>query len=103
MFEINLKEVKLNEKLNWDRVVQETEGYSGADIANVCRDAAYMPMRRMLAKVGIKNMAEINQKELLEEKLTEKDLLEAVQNNKPSVNSADLKKYDKWMKEFGSQ
>ena len=24
MFEINLMEVKLNEKMNWDRIVQET-------------------------------------------------------------------------------
>lgn len=62
MFEINLREVKLSEKISWDKIVEATEGYSGADIANVCRDAAYMPMRRMLAKVGIKNMAEINQK-----------------------------------------
>lgn len=35
--------------------------------------------------------------------MSESDLIEAIKNNKPSVNMDDLKKYDKWMKEFGSQ
>lgn len=30
--------------------MKQTDGYSGADIANLCREAAYMPMRRKLKK-----------------------------------------------------
>ncbi len=57
MFEINLKEVKMSSIVNWDKIVRLSDGYSGADISNVCRDAAYMPMRRMLAKIGIDKIA----------------------------------------------
>lgn len=40
------------EDLNFDFVVDRTEGFSGADITNVCREAAYMPMRRKLKQAG---------------------------------------------------
>ena len=52
MFDINLKGVKINEKINWEKLVDLTKACSGADICNVCRDAAYMPMRRKIAQVG---------------------------------------------------
>ncbi len=40
----------MSEDLNWVKMIEETDGYSGADIANVCRDAAMMPLRRKLAE-----------------------------------------------------
>ena len=52
MFDINLKEVKVNSKVSWEKLVEMTKGCSGADICNICRDAAYMPMRRKLKQVG---------------------------------------------------
>jgi len=48
LFEINSKNIKVDEKINWDKLVSKSKGYSGADIANVCREAALMPMRKML-------------------------------------------------------
>jgi katanin p60 ATPase-containing subunit A1 len=33
-----------------EEMVKRTEGFSGADIANFCREAAYMPMRKKLKK-----------------------------------------------------
>ena len=48
LFKINLKSVKLASDINWDKLVQMTEGYSGADLANVCRDASMMPLRKKL-------------------------------------------------------
>lgn len=48
LFEINLKDVSKEKDVNICELVRLTEGYSGADIANVCREAAMMPMRRRL-------------------------------------------------------
>lgn len=52
MFEINLKGLKMSQKINWDKLIELSKGCSGADICNVCRDAAYMPMRRKLTQIG---------------------------------------------------
>lgn len=37
LVKINLKNLKMEEGLDLDFVVQRTDGYSGADITNVCR------------------------------------------------------------------
>ena len=47
-----MKSLKIDEKLQWDKIVKLTKDYSGADIAIVCREAAYMPMRKKLVKIG---------------------------------------------------
>ena len=66
MFDINLKELTVSKKIEWDKIVQITKGCSGADICNICRDAAYMPMRRKLNQVGgITKISELSQTELL--------------------------------------
>lgn len=49
LFKINLKTIDVEDDVDYKKLVEMTDGFSGADIANVCRDAAMMPMRRMLA------------------------------------------------------
>lgn len=62
MFDINLKDLKVGSKVDWAKLVELTKGCSGADICNICRDAAYMPMRRKLMQVGgISKISELSQ------------------------------------------
>lgn len=53
MLEINLKGLEVDSDIDWDYIVKMTEGFSGADMSNVCREAAMMPLRRKLKASGI--------------------------------------------------
>lgn len=60
LIKINLKNLRAEEELDLHFIAQRTQGFSGADITNVCREAAYMPMRRKLKQAGgIKNIENI--------------------------------------------
>ncbi len=48
LFKINLRGIDLEDNIDWELLVKLTDGYSGADISNVCREAAMMPMRKKL-------------------------------------------------------
>ena len=42
--------MKCDEQVDWEELIRITDGYSGADLANVCRDAAMMPLRKKIAE-----------------------------------------------------
>ena len=58
LFDINLKGMKLADDINLDLIIKKLNGYSGADISNVCRDAAMMPLRNAIAN-GTLSITEI--------------------------------------------
>ncbi|HKI89790.1 MAG TPA: cell division protein FtsH, partial [Draconibacterium sp.] len=46
IFKVHLRPLKLDEKVNEDFLAKQTPGFSGADIANVCNEAALIAARR---------------------------------------------------------
>lgn len=85
--------MKLSEEegaIDWNYLVRVTDGYSGADISNVCRDAAMMPMRRKL----LSSQFDINNIHAMQEEidvpLTMSDFKEAIKNVQKSVSQEQL-------------
>jgi len=52
VFNVHLKPLKLDENLDIDFLARQTPGFSGADIANVCNEAALIAARFNRKKVG---------------------------------------------------
>lgn len=102
LFDINLKGIQIDAGVNYDIIMKKTEGYSGADISNVCREAAMMPMRKKIleGKLSITEIANIKTDEI-DIPITMKDFLDALKNISKSVSKDSLDEYAKWMAEFG--
>ncbi|XP_077724346.1 katanin p60 ATPase-containing subunit A-like 1 isoform X2 [Canis aureus] len=101
LLKINLREVELDPDIQLEDIAEKIEGYSGADITNVCRDASLMAMRRRINGLGPEEIRALS-KEELQMPVTKGDFELALKKIAKSVSAADLEKYEKWMVEFGS-
>jgi len=81
---------------NFDDICDQTDGYSGADMANLCREAALGPIRS-LAFVDIENIAADDVRPISCE-----DFIAALKQVRASVSDRDLNVYIDWNKLYGS-
>jgi cell division protease FtsH len=56
ILKVHVKNIKLGEDVNLRRIAQMTVYFSGADLANVCNEAALLAARRNKEKVGMEEM-----------------------------------------------
>ncbi|KAM3138210.1 Katanin p60 ATPase-containing subunit A1 [Paramecium bursaria] len=80
LMNIALKDSNVSSDIDWDYLVKKSEGYSGADITNVIREAAMLPIRRFVKAQGgiqqiIGNQQQMNKE--IELPLEQKDFEEA--------------------------
>lgn len=102
MLEINMKGLELEDGIDWDHVVKMTDGFSGADMSNICREAAMMPLRRRLKASGV-DVDKIDElRKEIDVPVSMQDFKDALKNTQKSVSQANLDFYAKWMKQFGS-
>lgn len=94
LLKINLREVKLDPDVNLSDIAKKLDGYSGADITNVCRDASMMSMRRKIYGLKPDQIKQLP-KEELDLPVTNRDFEEALLKNNKSVSKVDLEKYEK--------
>ncbi len=83
IFEINLSKRPIESGVDFTRLAELTEGYSGADIAFICSKAAETVFQEVIEK---SNEREINQD----------DLISTIRSIGPSINSDMVKRYQKF-------
>ncbi|MBN3300785.1 FIGL1 protein, partial [Amia calva] len=78
-----------------ERVVGSSEGFSGADMTQLCREAALGPIR----SIQISDIATIRPEQV--RPILYSDFQEALRTVRPSVSTKDLELYEQWNKTFG--
>eukprot|EP00401_Gymnodinium_catenatum_P083163 CAMPEP_0117565504 /NCGR_PEP_ID=MMETSP0784-20121206/56602_1 /TAXON_ID=39447 /ORGANISM="" /LENGTH=496 /DNA_ID=CAMNT_0005363299 /DNA_START=111 /DNA_END=1597 /DNA_ORIENTATION=- len=104
MFQCHIKDIPLSDGVDLNELASQTEGYSGADIELICRDASMNPMRRAVNGLSPMELVQLRN----EGKLTPgsmpvdmADFQAALAGIQPSVSSADCQRYLSWAQEFG--
>uniref|UniRef100_UPI00398F3FA3 katanin p60 ATPase-containing subunit A-like 1 n=1 Tax=Pristiophorus japonicus TaxID=55135 RepID=UPI00398F3FA3 len=101
LLKINLRGVDVALGVDVTAIADKMEGYSGADITNVCRDASMMAMRRRIQGLSPEEIKALS-KEELQMPVTMDDFELSLKKISKSVSASDLEKYTTWMAEFGS-
>jgi vacuolar protein-sorting-associated protein 4 len=110
---------------DFKNVADKTEGFSGADLEILCRDAAFEPLKLAQRTVKFKQLNingkvmympvemdargnfvntsvyDLPERSLILPELTKADLEKAAARSKPSVSKSDLAQYEEWTKQFG--
>ncbi|XP_017652962.1 katanin p60 ATPase-containing subunit A1 isoform X2 [Nannospalax galili] len=101
LLRISLRELELADDVNLASIAENMEGYSGADITNVCRDASLMAMRRRIEGLTPEEIRNLSREEM-HMPTTMEDFEMALKKVSKSVSAADIERYEKWIVEFGS-
>lgn len=106
LLQICLSELKLSDDVNLAEIAAKLDGYSGADITNVCRDASMEGIRKMMQVMSVDELQQMASRgggdELNNLPITMQDFHNVLKRVAGSVSKADLEKYEEWMKEYGS-
>ena len=96
IFEVNTKGVELDDSVDFAELARMTENYSGSDIATICREAIFIPIRELDAKGAISDP------NIKARKVTQDDFLIALKNVKSSVSLDELQQFEEWDREYGA-
>lgn len=105
-----LKDILVDESVDIDDIVKKTDGYSGADLHLMAREALMGPMRRHLAGLTAEDIDEKRSNGTLDDEVvtkvppvTQDDFIESLVRVKASVDGSNLQKFVEWDQQFGSK
>ena len=95
IFRIHTEGADLAPDVDFDRLAELTEGYSGADIALICREALMIPIRELDQEGKLAEIEKIRP-------VTMQDFTRSLSKIKPSVSLDEIRRYEEWTTEFAT-
>jgi SpoVK/Ycf46/Vps4 family AAA+-type ATPase len=96
LFKIYVKEIEIGQDFDVEKLVQSTEGYTGSDVAMICREAAMEPVR------DLDLSGKISDPSTKVRPVSMEDFLTAVKRVKPVVSESELQRFTQWDEEFSA-
>ncbi|UNQ72689.1 CDC48 family AAA ATPase [Infirmifilum sp. NZ] len=84
ILQVHTRNMPLSDDVNLDELAEITHGFTGADLAALCREAAMRALRRVLPKINIES-EKIPAEILSELKVTKQDFMDALKEVQPSA------------------
>ncbi|MFX1351343.1 MAG: AAA family ATPase [Promethearchaeota archaeon] len=97
IFRIHVRGIEIAPDVDFDELATLTEGYSGSDIALICRDAAMMPIREL------DTAGTLTRKDITVRPVDREDFIKSMKKIKPTVSPDELQKYEEWTKDYASE
>ncbi|OYT28197.1 MAG: hypothetical protein B6U95_04545 [Thermofilum sp. ex4484_82] len=95
IFRIHTEGAELAPDVDFDKLAELTEGYSGADIALICREALMIPIRELDQEGKLTEIEKIRP-------VTMRDFMQSLSKIKPSVSPEEIERYEEWTREFAT-
>ncbi|MHA1394941.1 MAG: ATP-binding protein [Promethearchaeota archaeon] len=89
IIKMNLKDIDYEKNIDFNKLAEMTEGYSGRDLVNLCREAVMEPIREL----NFDYIADPTIKDIKVRSINFNDFIKALKEIKPSINKEILKKY----------
>ncbi len=84
ILQVHTRNMPLSEDVNLDEIAEITHGFTGADLAALCREAAMHALRRFIPKIDLEK-GSIPTDVLKELKVNRQDFMEALKDIQPSA------------------
>lgn len=92
MFKHYTRRLDMDEAVDFDELARLTEGYSGADISQLCMEVQLKVVSELFERGGGEKPR----------KITMNDFLEVMKKVKPSISMESLKKMTEWATKYGA-
>lgn len=96
------------EGITYDELAEMTEGYSGRDIRNACKEAIMAMLRRANPDIyerimRVSTLAELQQAKYRVLPIKREEIVEAIKRVKPATTPEDIRRYEEWAKVHGAE